>query len=402
MKRLLSFLLPLLATGGWAAALPGFRIETLAPVSGGFASSIVSDSRGVLYYTTTSGGIYRLDASGPVKVASVSTFAFGDAGLLGMALRDDHTAIVHYTTPQLNADVISSVDLGTGAETVIHTFYCDLQVPTRPVSTEHHGGNPIVAPDGSIFVGIGDYGGGFIASVPEWNGGKIWHILPDGSVDQFALGFRNPFDLWWDDAKQRLIVPDNGDITDDEINIVHHGDNCGWPFTMGNEAPIAGDVPPVYTFPTIVAPTGFLALDGRNATLQRGFLLGTYTAKALLYIANIDAPDPIAVIDHLTPSIIDVTQTPDGQIYFATGMTIYRLVVPQRGDCNGDGLVNADDLDALLAELADGAGEPVTSAQNGSYPGSWGCDVNGDGVIDANDVTALKLLVNFHLRAVRH
>jgi len=284
---------------------------------------------------------------------------------------------------------------------VIHEFIADIQVPSRGSSGEHHGGNPIVAPDGSVFFAIGDYGGGYIASVPEWNAGKVWRVFPDGTIDQFALGFRNPFDLSWDAANQRLIVPDNGNSVDDEINIVHHGDNCGWPFTMGNAQPIAGDTPPVYVFPTVVAPTGFFALTGRNVTLQHGYLLGTFVTKAIEYIADIDHPAPVALISGETQSIIDVTEGPNGDVYFGTGSAIYKLIVPKRGDCNGDGLVDANDLPALLAELADGSGEPVTVAQDGAYAGSFGCDVNGDGLIDARDVTALQLLLNLHVRAAR-
>jgi len=402
MKRFLFLAFSLLfATGGWAVALPGFGAQRIAPVAVGFVSSLAVDAGGTIYFTTTNGGIFRLDGTSAVQVARVNTIATGDSGLLGLALRGDGTAIVHYTTPNQVSDVISSIDLATGAETVIHEFFADIDVHSRGSSAEHHGGNPMLADDGSIFFGIGDYGAGIVASLPDWNGGKIWRIHPDGTIEQFARGVRNPFDVAWESSKQRLIVPDNGAAVDDEINIVHAGDNLGWPFTSGNAAPIDGDVGPVYVFPTIVAPTGLLQLDGRNPLLQHGYLLGTYVTKAIEYIGDIDHPAPIAVIRGETQSVIDVTEGPDGKIYFATGTAIYRLVVPQRGDCNGDGLVDANDLPALIAELGDGSGEPMTAAQDGSYAGSWGCDVNGDGLIDGNDITALQLILHLHVRAVR-
>ncbi len=403
MHRLsLSFFLLFFTASGWAAALPGFRPQLVANVSGGFVSSLAVDSRGAIYYTTTNGGIWRLGGSGAAtKITSVNTVQTGDSGLLGIALRGDHTAIVHYTTPNQVADVISSIDLDTGAETVIHAFDADIQMPSRGSPPEHHGGNPTIAPDGSIFVGIGDYGGGLISQLPDWNGGKIWGIRPDGSVQQFALGVRNPFDMAWDAANQRLILGDNGDINDDEIDIIRGGENLGWPFTAGNQPPIAGDTPPVYTFPDVIAPTGLLQLDGKNALLPRGYLLGAFVTKAIYFIGNIDAPQPIAVLKGDTPSVIDVAEGPDGQIYFATGSAIYKLITPAPGDCNGDGLIDANDYPALLAELADGPGERTTDAQNGAFAGSWGCDVNGDGLIDQNDVTALQLNLKLHVRVVR-
>jgi glucose/arabinose dehydrogenase len=403
MKRLLFCLLSLfLAAGGWGATLPGFRVQRVASVASGFVSSIAIDSRGTIYLTTTNGSILRLDGTSPVSVAQVGTVAIGDSGLLGMALRDDRTAVVHYTTANQVADVISSIDLTTGNETIIHSFDADIEVPSRGSSAEHHGGNPIIAPDRSIFFCIGDYGVRVVASLPAWNGGKIWRVAPDGSAEQFALGVRNAFDLSWDAANQRLIAPDNGADVDDEINIVHAGDNLGWPFTAGNMPNIDGDVPPVYVFPQIVAPTGFLSLSGRNSVLQHGYLLGAFVTKAIYYIADIDHPAPIAVIRGETSSIIDVAQAPNGDLYFVTGTAVYRLFTPKRGDCNGDGFLDANDLPALLAELADGDGEPMTSAQDGAYGGSWGCDVNGDGLIDERDVAALQSLLNLHVRAVRH
>ena len=206
------------AVSASAGTLPGFRVRPLGSTAG-FADSIAIDSHNTIYYTTTAGGVFRFSDGMSQLVTHVNTAAIGDSGLLGMALRGDNTAIVHYTTPALTADVVSSIDLTTGAETILHSFVCDKDVPQRPVPSEHHGGNPTVAADGSIFVGIGDYGGWTIAALPDWNGGKIFRLNVDGSVVQFALGFRNPFDMAWDAGNQRLIASDNGELADDEINI---------------------------------------------------------------------------------------------------------------------------------------------------------------------------------------
>src|SRR5579859_1389978 len=268
------------ATFVHAATLPGFAVQPVG-ASIGFVTSIVTDSRGTIYYTTQAGDIVRFSDNQGTVLAHVTTTAIGNSGLLGMALRDDNTAIVHYTTPLQTYDVISSIDLRTGAETPIHAFVDNAFDPQFGASDEHHGGNPIVAADGSIFVAIGDGGNPNMAPLTDWNLGKVFRIFPDGRIDQFARGVRNPFDLSWDAEKQRLIVPDNGDVADDEINIVHQGDDLGWPFTMGNEPPYAGTIPPVYVFPTVVAPTGIIALSGRNPMLAHGYILSAFVTKAL-------------------------------------------------------------------------------------------------------------------------
>src|SRR6185295_18838409 len=226
-------------TSASAATLPGFRVEPLAR-AGSFVSSVVTDSNGTIYFTTTDGWIQRVDGSFATKTASLPTHAGGNGGLLGMALVDDRTAVVHYTTwdrdgeqdgdlAKVLDDVVSRVDLMTGAETVVHTFVCDIESRMRGASSEHHGGNPALGPDGSVFVGIGEYGGHVIAQKPEWNGGKVWHIERDGSTTQWALGMRNPYDLAWDPESQRVVVFVNREEGADEINLITEGSNCGWP-----------------------------------------------------------------------------------------------------------------------------------------------------------------------------
>jgi len=329
MKSLILSLL--FTTSVFATTMQGVRVEMLGSTAG-FATSIAIDSHGNIYYTTQRGSLFRfdLDTKQSTEVGHVTTEATGDSGLLGMALIDGQTAVVHYTTQEQAEDVVSKIDLTTGSETVLHRFVADITFPGRGSSAEHHGGNPSVAADGSIFVGIGDYGGGLIASLPDWNGGKIWRIYPDGRVDQFARGLRNPFDMSFDAVRQRLFVPDNGAGVDDELNLITSGAYCGWPFTAGKGPAVDGGTSPMYVFPRIVAPTGVTRLSGRNWMLRSGYLVGSFVAKAIYWIPDVDVrplPDPIAVIQGETSFIIDVAERNDGEIYFTTGNAIYHLAI---------------------------------------------------------------------------
>jgi glucose/arabinose dehydrogenase len=381
-----------------AASLPGFRAELLGPTSG-FVTSLAVASDGTLYYSTISGDIVRFDNGVNTVVAHLPTEPAGDAGLLGLALLDDRTAVVHYTTPGQTEEIISRVDLITGEKSIVQGFVCDITLPGRSVSPEHHGGNPIVTDDGFIYFGIGDFGGGAIAALPEWNGGKIFRIAPDGAMTQIARGFRNPFDMAWDPEHRRIVVCDNGTMADDEINIVDGvAGFYGWPFTAGNGPPIEGAIPPIYTFPEVVAPTGMIRLNGANSFLKRGYLIGAFVTKAIYYVLDIDVrplPDPIALLKGDTGSIVDIAQTSTGDIVFTTGSAIYRLDPPLRGDCNGDGRVTLADLDALRREVADGTVATVAA------PASWGCDANGDGLISGADLITIAQMIGLRLRAVR-
>lgn len=332
MKSLTAALFSLVfAASLLAATMPGVHVEMLGSTAG-FASSIAADSHGNLYYTTQSGAILRFDLATKqsTPIAQVDTAATGDSGLLGMAMLDDQTAVVHYTTPGQAEDVVSKIDLTTGAETVLHRFVDDSSWPGRNTPAEHHGGNPSVAADGTIFVGLGDFGGGLIASLPDWSAGKIWRIYPDGQAEQFARGLRNPFDMSFDVEHQRLFVPDNGPAADDELNLISMGAYCGWPFTAGKGPVVDGGTSPLYVFPRIVAPTGVVHLSGRNGLLKRGYLVGAFVTKAIYWIPDIDArplPDPIPVIQGETSFVIDVAESAAGEIYFTTGNAIYHLAI---------------------------------------------------------------------------
>ncbi len=65
-----------------------------------------------------------------------------------------------------------------------------------------------------------------------------------------------------------------------------------------------------------------------------------------------------------------------------------------RGDCNGDGMMDAGDLTACPLEIFDGDGDHWLDAPLGAFVGNpVGCDANGDTVIDVADVVCTGLLI---------
>jgi hypothetical protein len=162
-------------------------------------------------------------------------------------------------------------------------------------------------------------------------------------------------------------------------------------------------------FPSTVAPTGLLRLTrNANPVLKSGYLTGAFVTRSLYYFPDLAArpiPDPVPVVDHFDDFVIDVTQAPSGDIYFASAKfpgssRIHRLVVPLRGDCDGDGLADYHDVGALMRELEDGDPHATVSAQDGAYRGSWGCDANADSRIDSSDLSVLTSQLS-RRRAVR-
>lgn len=384
-----------------AAILPGFRLEVIAEAAG-FVTSVIEGPNGKLIYSVTSGEVYRLEGTESVLVAKVETANEGNAAMLGVALLDATTLVAHHVTPDLKADVLSTIDLATGTVTELAKFPCD--PAGGACSTEHHGGNPIVAPDGTIFFAIGDYGVGVPAQNPNSFGGKILQVRRDGSSSIHSLGFRNVFDFAFDQRSGRLVVGDNGPEGNDEINLVRPGDNAGWPFGMGTIPAGEGTLAPAYTYPATVAPTGVALLRTNRVLRERGLLVGLFVPAALSYFPSIDAfatEPPIEIFAGEILPTIDVIEREDGTIIVADPLFIYRLHFPLPGDANGDGVVNMADFDALAREITDGDGNLAIRAQDGNYRGSWGADANQDGLIDSRDLIALANLMVTRRRSAR-
>lgn len=165
----------------------------------------------------------------------------GERGLLGMAFHPGYAAngrfYVHYTD-------------GSGSNRIVeHTVSSDpnraaagsarvLMTVAQPFSN-HNGGMIAFGPDGRLYVGIGDGGGG---GDPFGNGqnpatplGSITSIDVDGGgTALFAYGLRNPWRFAWDG--KRIYVGDVGQGSWEEVDVLSTfdaGANLGWNIMEG-------------------------------------------------------------------------------------------------------------------------------------------------------------------------
>ncbi len=131
------------------------------------------------------------------------------------------------------------------------------------------------------------------------------------------------------------------------------------------------------TFPPLAALPG-----GTLATLQLAPTCQPIDASILAPV-NFSA-DPLASLgDTSGQSVPGVTV--DGSVEI--------LVVPP-GDCNGDQVVDAGDIAAIVLEIFDGDGNLPADTPNGSFPGNLtGSDPNQDGVVDAGDISCTVLII---------
>lgn len=211
------------------------------------------------------------------------------------------------------------------------------------------GGRIAIAPDGSLFVTIGDR-----SDSPPWDVaqrldndlGKIIHITADGAPapgnpfigrpgalpEIWALGTRSQEGLAFDPKTGKLWEIEHGPRGGDELNIIEKGKNYGWPVVAhGIDYPgtaigegithKAGLQEPVYYWDPVIAPSGLAFYNASLFPQWRGSVfVGGLGAKMLdrLTIVNdkVVAEEPL--LSDLHSRIRDVRVGPDGAVYVLT------------------------------------------------------------------------------------
>jgi len=214
-------------------------------------------------------------------------------------------------------------------------------------STMHAGGRLVFAPDGTLFITLGERSilpGRVQARDLRSDFGKIVRIFPDGRIPEdnpfagkpgarpeiWTLGHRNVLgaDL---DAQNRLWVAEMGPRGGDELNLIERGKDYGWP-TIGygeeysgkpihatTQAP--GLEQPVYYWDPVISPGSLLIYSGELFPEWRGnFLIAGLSSKALVRLVLRD--DRVVGEERLLADrkerIRDVEQGPDGAVYLLT------------------------------------------------------------------------------------
>ena len=249
-----------------------------------------------------------------------------ERGLLGIALHPDFASepwvYVYFTdrASQRNHLVRLMADGDTSSR--LEVLIDDL--PQAP--GYHNGGDLLFAPDGLLYVAVGESHEPDRAQDPGDLGGKILRLEPDGSVPPdnpfhgpvFSLGHRNSFGLC---ASPHGVVyeTENGPDVDDEINVLQPGGNYGWPDTTGNRGddydPYIG---PILVFPQPIAITGC-------AVWQGDLVFGSYGESFVRRYVPGSEGAASEIMAEVPGGITDVTVGPDGLLYVATTDAIWRV-----------------------------------------------------------------------------
>jgi glucose/arabinose dehydrogenase len=225
---------------GWESRLrvpPGFNGTYFAHV-GGRPTAMTAGPDGLLYVAVITGTIYTADEFGESQI-----FFEGLNTPTGMAFQPGTDNL--YVSSRIKDDFVD----GEGQISVIKDGAITTIINDLPCCyIGMHGPNGIAfGPDGYGYVGVGGRADhGEILFGPE-NGeqdelrpfeASILRFSPNGqSVESYAKGFRNPYDITWD-ASDRLYATDNGrdgnfDLGDqppDELHEVNPGGEHGYPY----------------------------------------------------------------------------------------------------------------------------------------------------------------------------
>jgi len=226
----------------------------------------------------------------------------------------------------------------------------------KVASAQHFGSRLAFAPDGRLFVTLGDrFSHKDDAQRLDNHLGKIVRIEPDGRAptdnpllgrpgalpEIWSWGHRNVQGAAIHPASGALWAHEHGPQGGDELNLVQSGRNHGWPVIthgrnygtgtrIGEGSERADVVAPLKVWlPTSIAPSGMAFLTSDRYPGWKGQLfIGALRAQALLRL-ELDGTQVVRetrLLQTLNERIRDVRQGPDGWLYLLTDNADGRLM----------------------------------------------------------------------------
>jgi glucose/arabinose dehydrogenase len=356
--------------------------------------SKVGDFAAPTYVTAPAGdpdALYVVERAGRIVVQRngvASTFldisadvkSGGEQGLLSMAFAPDYaqsgrfyvyyTAVARAGVPDAQLRV-EEVRRSAGDPYVADPATRRLVISQdHPTYANHNGGQLQFGPDGKLWVGMGDGGGG---GDPGANAqslgtllGKILRLEPSGApaagnpfagspgarAEIWAYGLRNPWRFSFDRATGDLVIADVGQGSYEEIDFAGAsagrapGANYGWncreglhPYSGGTCAP-APLTDPVLEYPHSSSACsisgGYVVRDPGLPSLLGRYVYGDFCGPGVRSVALGPPAAGDRAEDLPVPQISSFGEDGCGHVYVASlGGTVYRLVEGAPAPCPG-------------------------------------------------------------------
>ncbi|MGE0787587.1 MAG: sorbosone dehydrogenase family protein [Sandaracinaceae bacterium] len=335
---------------------------------------------GVLYIVESAGRIQRRDASGTVNqflqvTTSCSCGGGDERGLLGLAFHPDYATngrFFIYRTTSGGGGAKNRVEeyaRSAGDPTVADATMVARLVDQDDFADNHNGGMIGFGPDGFLYVGMGDGGGG---GDPQMNGlntntflGSLLRLDVDnmaggyaaagnpfeaggGAPQLWAYGLRNPWRWSFDRVTGDLWIADVGQNQYEEINFQPAsstgGENYGWRAyeglheysgaTAGDLAMATNHTDPIYEYDHSVGISitgGYVYRGSAIPELQGYYLFSDYQRSTIEALRQ--CPGGVDVQTALSPADTGVTQVvgfgedENGEIYVVgLGGQVVRII----------------------------------------------------------------------------
>lgn len=356
LPRIIAVFLIVLA--GWAgAAAADYRFELVVR---GLDQpwAIAPLPSGGLLVTERSGRLLHADARGATAVSGVPDVVdSGQGGLLDITLARDfersRTLFLTFAKKQARGSgtALASARLSADNQRLEGVTLLFEMAPGSS-GGRHFGSRVVEAPDGRLFLTIGDRGDRPKAQDRGTHNGTIIRINRDGSVpadnpfvgqagilpEIWSYGHRNPQGAGLD-LNGTLWVSEHGARGGDEVNRVAKGANYGWPVIsygrhysgakIGEGTAKQGMAQPEFYWDPSMAPSGLLVYSGKQVPEWRGdIFVGSLKFD---YIARLRG-SPLREVEQIrspeTERVRDVVEGPDGAIWFISvgNGAVYRLI----------------------------------------------------------------------------
>lgn len=290
----------------------------------------------------------------------------GERGLLSVAFHPQYASnrrfFVYYTRSSDGDIVLSEFAASTGNPDIADPAETVLLVIEHSAYSNHNGGQLQFGPDGYLYLGTGDGGGGGdpLGSGQNINTllGKILRIdvnsgspyaIPPGNpyagiagLDEiYAIGLRNPWRLSFDRLTGTLYAGDVGQGAREEVDIITLGGNFGWNTMEGTQC---YSPPSNCNMTGLTLPIAEYAHSGGNCSVTGGYvyrgsqsvdMFGTYLYGD--YCTGIIWGYSGGVATQLLDTSLSISsfgEDQSGEIYLVSlSGTVNRIVGPTGGSC---------------------------------------------------------------------
>jgi glucose/arabinose dehydrogenase len=341
-------------TAAMESAKAKFVVETMAiGLENPWSIAFLPDGRKLI--TERPGRLRILDQKGKLSgpVAGVPLVAaVGQGGLLDVVLAPDFATsrriYFSFAEPRgiVNGTAVAHgklVDQG-GASKLEDVTVIFRQEPGRGGGF-HFGSRLAFAPDGNLFITLGERNAMSPAQDLTGHLGKVVRVRPDGSVppdnpfvkredarpEIWSYGHRNPQAAAINPASGKLWEIEHGARGGDEINIPEAGKNYGWPAIsfgrhysgakIGEGTHKESMEQPIYYWDPSIAPSGMAFYSGNAFPAWRGNLFVGSLVLRHLQRLELDGEKIVKeerLLLGLGERIRDVRQAPDGTLWVLT------------------------------------------------------------------------------------